>query len=185
MDRYRSLRPAELSDAQRRVYDSIVSGPRGLVEGPLEVWLHSPRLAERAQALGAYCRYHSYLPPRLSELAIVTVGAYWQAGFEWTVHAPLAAKAGIGDAVLEAIRTGAEPAFTQVDEAAVFRFTKELLRDHRVSPQTFADAERLLGTEGVVDLTGILGYYTLISMTILAFEVPLPEGAPEPFVNAG
>jgi 4-carboxymuconolactone decarboxylase len=96
-----------LTPDQRRVYDAILSGPRGVVQGPLRVWLNSPELADRAQALGAFCRYHTTLPPRLSELAIITTGAYWKAGFEWAVHAPIALKAGLDPDAVEAIRKGA------------------------------------------------------------------------------
>ena len=82
-----------LTAEQQAVFDDIRSGPRGLVEGPLRVWLQSPAFAERAQKLGAFCRYGTRLPARLSELAIVIVGAHWRSGFEWSVHAPIAANA--------------------------------------------------------------------------------------------
>jgi 4-carboxymuconolactone decarboxylase len=171
----------DLSPEQRRVHDAILSGPRGIVEGPLRVWLTSAELADRAQALGAFCRFGTVLPPRLSELAIITAGAYWKAGFEWAVHAPIAIKAGVSTEAAEAIRTGRQPRFEQADQAAVHAFAHELLHDRQVSDETYRRAEKELGTRGVVELVGILGYYGLISMTIVAFEVPLPAGAPEPF----
>ena len=174
--------PAEaMSDEQRRVAEAIASGPRGVVQGPLLAWLHSPALADRAQALGAFCRYGTSLPPRLSELAIITVGAYWRAGFEWHAHAPLALTAGIDPAAVEAIRTGATPAFTKPDEAAVWRFAHHLLHDHAIPDEVYREAETLLGSVAIVDLVGVVGYYGLISMTINAFQVALPEGASAPF----
>jgi 4-carboxymuconolactone decarboxylase len=172
---------AELDADQRRVYDAIVAGPRGQVQGPLKVWLQSADLADRAQALGAFCRFGTSLPPRLSELAIITMGAHWRAGFEWFAHAPLAIKAGVDPAAVEAIRTGKPPKFAQADEAAVYAFAHELLTTRGVSDATYAEALARLGKKGVVELTGILGYYGLISMTIKAFEVPLPDGTPDPF----
>jgi 4-carboxymuconolactone decarboxylase len=181
MPRLPDLVPEELTPEQRRVHDAILSGPRGVVQGPLRVWLNSPDLADRAQALGAFCRYGTTLPPRLSELAIITTGAYWKAGFEWAVHAPIAVEAGVDPAAIEAIRTGRTPRFAQADQTAVHAFAHELLHDRKVSDETYRRAEKELGVRGVVDLVGILGYYGLISMTIVAFEVPLPEGAPEPF----
>jgi len=171
----------DLSPEQRRVHDAILSGPRGIVEGPLQVWLTSAELADRAQALGAFCRFGTVLPPRLSELAIITAGAYWKAGFEWAVHAPIAINAGVSTEAAEAIRTGQQPQLEAADQAAVHAFAHELLHHRKVSDETYRRAERELGTRGVVELVGILGYYGLISMTIVAFEVPLPEGAPEPF----
>ncbi len=181
--KYWDLRPETLSPEQRKVYEMIKAGPRGLVAGPLAVWLHSPQLAQTAQALGAHCRYNSHLEPRLSELAIVMVGAHWRAGYEWLTHAPLARAAGISEGVLEAIRTGGLPVFANHDEAAVYAFMRELLTTHTVSEPVFAEAEKHLGTAGVVDLTGIAGYYTLISMTIRAFRVPTQDGADDPFTN--
>lgn len=181
MPRLAELDETRLTPDQRRIYDAIRNGPRGVVEGPLRVWLTSPGLADTAQALGAFCRYGTSLTPRLSELAILVTGAFWRSGFEWAVHAPIALKAGLSDAVVEAIRMGAEPSFTQEDEAVVHAFAREMHRDHQVSDATYARALALFGEVGVVDLVGILGYYTLISMTINAFHVPLPAGAEDPF----
>jgi len=174
---------AALDADQRRVYDAIVAGPRGQVQGPLKVWLQSAALADRAQALGAFCRFGTSLPPRLSELAIIVTGAHWRAGYEWFAHAPIAIKAGIDPTAVEAIRTGKEPKLAQADEAAVYAFAHELMTRQAVSEGTYQNAIKQLGQKGVVELTGILGYYGLISMTIKAFEVPLPAGTPEPFAD--
>jgi 4-carboxymuconolactone decarboxylase len=174
-------KPEDLTPAQRKVYDAIVAGPRGRVVGPLRVWLLSPELAERAQELGAFCRYHTSLPQRLSELAILTTGAFWKAGFEWHAHAPIALKAGVPADAIEAIRLGKEPKFAREDEGAVYEFAREMWTKRRVSDATYKRIADLLGKETVVELVAILGYYGLISMTINAFEVPLPEGAAQPF----
>ena len=172
-----------MSQEQRRIHDAIISGPRGVVPGPLRVWLNSPELAERAQTLGAFCRYGTVLPPHLSELAIITVGAYWKAGYEWAVHAPIALTAGVDADVIEAIRTGKQPTFNHADAAALYGFTYELLHHRKVSEATYRTAEKVLGQRALVDLVGIIGYYTLISTTIVAFEVPPPEGTPDPFAD--
>ena len=181
MSRLDDIDPATLTPEQRRVYDAILASPRKVVEGPLRVWLTSPGLADRAQALGAFCRYGTGLSQRLSELAIVTTGAHWRAGFEWAVHAPIALAAGLDAGALEAIRIGHEPDLQNPDERAVYLFSSELLRDKRVSEATYRLAKDTLGEVALVELVGILGYYGLISMTINAFAVPLPPGAPEPF----
>jgi len=175
------LDEGSLTTAQQEVFDAIRSGPRGLVEGPLRVWLHSPALAEPAQRLGAFCRYGTRLPARLSELAIITVGAHWRSGFEWHVHAPIAERAGIAAEAIETIRTGGAPTLTQPDERAVYDFCRELLETRQVSDPAYEMAVRRIGLEAVVELVGLLGYYTLISMTINAFRVPVPQGAREPF----
>lgn len=181
MQRIQDILPNQLDGEQKRVYDAILSGPRGVVQGPLRVWLHSPQLAHRAQALGAFCRYETALAQRLSELAILVTGAFWKAGFEWHVHAPIEVEAGLDPAVVEAIRNGEPPNFSRADEAAVYTFARELLMTRRVSKETYAQAEHVLGPRGLVDLVGILGYYGLISMTIVAFELAVPPGAVDPF----
>lgn len=170
-----------LTPEQRTIHDRIKAGPRGVVVGPLRVWLTSPGLAERAEALGAFCRYGTALPPRLSELAILVVGADWRSGFEWATHAPIALAAGVPEAAVEAIRRGERPEGMDAAMAAVHDVAAELLRDRRVGEATYRRAEAALGAVALVDLVGILGYYTLICMTINAFEVPLPPGAPDPF----
>jgi 4-carboxymuconolactone decarboxylase len=180
-------RPIEITDAdlnadQHAIYDAIRNGPRGVVEGPLRVWLLSPGLADRAQSLGAFCRYGTRLPPRLSELAILVTGSMWRAGFEWHVHAPIAIAAGVDAEAVEAIRKCETPSL-EGDERAVYRFAQELLATHQVSDPVYRGAIEALGREAVVELVGILGYYGLISMTINAFRVPLPPGAEDPFAD--
>lgn len=172
-----------LTPRQREVYDAIASGPRGVVQGPLRVWLQNPELAQHAQSLGAFCRYGTSLPPRLSELAILVTGSVWQAGFEWHVHAPIGLAAGLSPATVEAIRRGEQPDALPEDEAAVYAFSRALIVERRVGDDDYARAEAVLGQSGVVELVGILGYYGLISMTIVAFHVPVPDGEPEPFAD--
>jgi 4-carboxymuconolactone decarboxylase len=183
MSRVPDLDPEKLSPEQRKVYDAIVAGPRGGVVGPLRVWLQSPELADRAQALGAFCRFGTSLPPRLSELAILVIGAHWQAAFEWRAHAPIGLKAGLDASTIEAIRVGKQPNLTKSDEAAVYAFATELLDTRKVSDVTYKRAVAELSLTAVVELVGVLGYYGLVSMTINAFEVPLPDGAPQPFAS--
>lgn len=175
------LDETNLSGEQQAIFDKIKSGPRGRVEGPLRVWLQSPGLADPAQQLGAFCRYGTRLETRLSELAIITVGAHWQSGFEWHVHAPIAARAGVSGDVIAAIKSGAEPPISKADEHAIYQFTRELLLKRQVSDRTYNNAVDHFGVAGCVELVGILGYYTLIAMTINAFHVPIPEGSLEPF----
>jgi 4-carboxymuconolactone decarboxylase len=181
MSRIPELDPEKFSPEQKKVHAAVLAGPRGRIAGPIKVWLNNPGLAEHAQALGAYCRFNSSLPPRLSELAICMTGAFWKANSEWFAHAPLAVKAGIDAAAVEAIRTGGTPKFTKADEQAIYDFTRELLTTRRVSAATFARASKELGETGVIDLVGIVGYYGLVSLTLNAFELPLPEGERPPF----
>ena len=181
MPRLIDIVPENLEPDQRRVHDAILAGPRGRVEGPLRVWIRSPELAERAQALGAFCRFGSSLPPRLSELAILVTGAHWKAGYEWYAHAPIGLAAGLSPDAVEAIRKGETPAFAKADEAVVYEFASQIWDRKRVTDAAYRHAVTVLGERAVVDLVGILGYYALISITINAFEVPIPPGTLEPF----
>ena len=174
---------SRLSPDQKKAYDAIVSGPRGEVVGPLRVWLNSPTLADRAQALGQYARYDSVLPIQQSELAIIVTARIWSSGFEWAHHAPLAVSAGISDENVDRIGRAKKPHFEDRTLQAIFDFAVELHRDRRVSDQSFHAALATLGQQGVVDLVGICGYYTLISMTINAFNVPDGTGPALPVLD--
>jgi 4-carboxymuconolactone decarboxylase len=177
MSRLPDLRYEEMTAEQRRIHDEITAGPRGKVVGPLKAWLHSPELADCAQKLGAYVRYNSALPAELSELAILVTARHWQADFEWHSHVGPASAAGIPDDVIEAIRVGAEPALDDAKSRAVYAVARELHEARALSHDTYARAEAVLGHQRLVDLVGILGYYSLISMTLKAFDVPSPDGA--------
>ena len=181
MSRVPALTPETMTDAQRRVAAEIASGPRGTsTGGPFNAWLQSPEFADRAQNLGALLRYGTSVPPRLKELAILTVARAWTAQFEWYAHKKFAIDAGLAIAVIDALEARRRPGFVNDDEAAVYDFAAELLASHQVADATFAAAESHLGKAGVVELVGVLGYYTLVSMTLNVFQVALPEGEPLP-----
>lgn len=172
--------PASYSPRQQEIHDAIASGPRGSVRGPLAIWLHRPELAARAQELGRYCRYDSSLPPRLSELAILTMARHWGAEYEWAAHKPEALKAGLSPEVVEAIRTHATPPYADDAERVVHAVARVVLETRQVPDALYAEAVATLGEGQVVDLVGVLGYYSLISMTLNVFCIPQPDGcAPE------
>ncbi len=181
MSRYREISHAEMNPAQKRVHDQIVAGRRGRFGGPFELLIRAPEICEQAAKLGEHLRWGTGLPERLSELAIITTARFWRAQYEWYAHAPLAEKAGVPSAVIEAIRTGGTPRFTARDEALVHRICSELFRNQRLSNDTFNEAIATLKEKGLVEVIGIIGYYTLIANTLNAFEVGLPKGAPLPF----
>ncbi|TPG53770.1 carboxymuconolactone decarboxylase family protein [Roseomonas nepalensis] len=168
--------PDELSPEQRKVYDSVVAGPRGQVIGPLRAVIHSPDLAARWSALGEILRFGTVLPKRLNELAIVVTGRRWSSQVEWWVHARVAAEAGIPQSAIDAIRRGEPPVFDDPEEALVYEFARALQLEGRVPPATYDAARALWGARGVVELTAVIGYYTMVSMTLNAHEIPLPDG---------
>jgi 4-carboxymuconolactone decarboxylase len=177
MPRLPELNPTELTPDQRRVHDRIAGGPRGTVPAPLAVWLRRPDLAERAQALGQYCRYDSSLPARLSELAILLTARHWGSDYEWWAHEKHARAAGLADAVIEAVRAARKPGFERDDEEVVYEIVTTLYRERKLPDALYRRGLQARGEGGLVDLIGVLGYYALISMTINAFDVRPPDGA--------
>lgn len=177
------LAPLELDDMtpeQRTVAEEIMSGPRGGLRGPFLPWLRSPELANHGQRLGAYCRYGTSLPRNLSELAIIITGKRWTAQFEFYAHARLALEAGVSEAAVEAIRTGGEPTFEEDREQFVYDFVTEYFRTNRVSDALYQRGLDLVGERGILDIVAIVGYYSLVSITLNVFEVDVPEGVPLP-----
>lgn len=171
---------ARLTPEQRAVADAIMSGPRGGLRGPFEPWLRSPVLADRAQKLGEYCRFSSSLPKDLSELAILMTGKRYRAQFEFWAHARLAREAGLPDDIIEAIRLGRPPRFRRDVERVIYDVISEYFATNRVSDATYKRAIDALGEQGLVDVVGTVGYYSLVSMTLNVFQLPLPAGEKEP-----
>ena len=124
---------------QRAVYAQTVAGRRGSVPANVLVWLKNPDLAARAQKLGELIRYDTSMPPRLSELAILVVAKHWRTPYEWAVHAVEARKAGVNEAVIEAIRVGKAPFFTDHPDKVLFEFTSTVVAEGRVSDEQFKD----------------------------------------------
>lgn len=166
-----------MTEEQQRVYDAVVSGPRGVVVGPLRAALHRPELADKWQQFGEILRYRTSLPPRLSELAVIVTARHWTSQLEWQQHAPAALKGGLAKEIVEAIRTGRRPVFSKEDEEAVYDFALQLHEKKAINETTYQRTLGLVGVLGVVELTALIGYYTMVAMTLLAHEVPLPAGA--------
>ena len=172
--------PETLTPEQRRVYDTIVSGPRGALRGPLRAALHRPELAEKWQQLGELLRYRTSLPASLSELAILVTARHCNCKLEWYIHAEMARKAGLADAVIENIRTHRPVGGIIPAELDVYQYADELNRSNHVSEETHRRVRERFGVVGVVELTALIGYYTMVAMTLNAHEIPLPDGATPP-----
>lgn len=177
MSRLPNIDPSKLSANQKEAFDKITNGPRGGVRGPFIPMLLSPEVCNYAQGLGAYLRFDGVLPGKLRELAILTTARFWESDYEWNAHVPFAKKEGLDPAVIDAIAEEKTPDFTDEDEKAVHAFVSSLYRNHHIDDVTFNTVRDALGEEAALELTVVAGYYTLISMVLTAFEVPLPEGA--------
>lgn len=174
-----------LTPEQRRVVDAVVAGPRGVLIGPLRAALHRPELADAWQRFGAMLRYDTSLPPRLSELAILVTARRWNSQLEWHVHAAAAEKAGLPASAMESLRVGEPPHFDDEADAEVYEFSRELQISGQVGEETYKKIKGRWGAVGVVELTTLIGYYTLVSMTLNAHHIPLPDGAASPLELGG
>ena len=173
--------PESMSPEQRRVHDQIVSGPRGRIQGPLRAVLHNAELAERWSALGEQLRYQTMFSRRLCELAILVTGRACRSPFEWYAHRSEAEKAGIEPEIIEALLAEVTPPGLSDDDRAVVDYAVELNRHKSVSDRTYAVALGRFGERGVVELTALVGYYTMVAMTLNAHEIPLPPGVEPAF----
>jgi 4-carboxymuconolactone decarboxylase len=176
-NRFTPLTYAEMTAEQRTVIEHLLAGERASTSGPFNVFLRSPEFADLAQQMGARVRYHSSLPGRLNEMAILITARHWTAQYEWYAHKRLALQAGLNPAVVDAIAQGKRPATLQRDEQALYDFQTELLETRQVSDTVFQAAVAAFGERGVVDLLCNMGYYSLVSMTLNVDRYPLPEGA--------
>ena len=167
----------DMNAEQRRLHDSVVSGPRGQMIGPLRAAIHSPEMALAWSALGEFLRYRTCLPPRLNELAIIVTGRRWTAQVEWWVHVRAAVAAGVSQEIVNAIAALESPDFDDAAEFEVYEFARTLQQTGRVPADTYDAILRRWGARGAVELTAVIGYYTMVSQTLNAHQLPLPEGA--------
>ncbi|CAN0469990.1 unnamed protein product, partial [Phaeothamnion confervicola] len=184
--RLKEVDDENMSAPQRALRDVIMAGPRGQrkkLNGPFQVWLNAPEFGDLAQALGAHCRYKTGVSPRLSEFAILVTANLWKAQYEWFAHEPMALKAGVKPQTVKDLKAGRAPKAAPKDERAIYDFIKELYKTRRVGDRNYKRVQAILGDAATVELVGILGYYTLISMTLNVFRSPIPEDAPLPFAE--
>ena len=184
MTRIPDVRREELGPEGQRLWDSIVNGrgdqvvtADGALAGPFNAFVTAPGAGRRLSALGATLRFGTSIERRLSEVAIITVGARWRAEFEWWAHAPMAREHGVAGAVVDAIGRGEDPPFEADDERAVYAVARQLSDSGRLDRETYGAAHRFLGDAGMVELVSLCGYYTLVSFLLNAFAVPLPPDA--------
>lgn len=176
----------KLSAAQADVLQQIEAGPRGSSRpgigtiGPFSAFVKAPNIGGAAQAMGAAIRFAGSLPENVKEVAICTVGVFYRSKFEFAAHRALALKAGVSEQALDELSAGATPTFT-AEESVAWDLASQLLNNHNVSDDTYSKALESFGEERVIELVLTIGYYTLISMTLNTFEIPLEPGMEDPF----
>jgi 4-carboxymuconolactone decarboxylase len=183
MSRLPVLDQRYLNIAQSEVFNRIATGARGGVTGPFLALLHSPVLAGLVEQLGIYLRFRSAVPERTRELAILVVARHWRCGYEWSAHAPLAERLGVSREALTRLGQGEAHGLGSENEleAIVILYCETLLGQGRVNDDLYDRTRGLLGDQGIVDLTGLLGYYSLLALTLNGHGIAPPAGAEIPW----
>ncbi|MGE0798444.1 MAG: carboxymuconolactone decarboxylase family protein [Lautropia sp.] len=170
----------QLDERQKAAYDKHAER-RDVVRGPYYVWLHSPQMMEKVSAMANYLRFDCHLPVRLREFGILVTARHWDAQYSWNAHVDKAIAAGVPEAVVHDLAAGRRPSFTAEDERIYYDFATELLEQHFVSDETFAEAQAMFGNEALVDLIGSIGYWSMLQMCLNSAEVDLQADRPPPF----
>ncbi len=181
-DRMPPIPADKMTDAQKKAAAELVAGPRGALGGPFIPLLRSPEFMSRLQKTGEYLRFSSKLGSRLNEFVILVTARVWTQQFEWNSHVALALKAGVNQEIIDAVRDGRRPAGMDEDQEIAYDFLMELHHNRSVSDGIYARAVKKLGEQGVIDLVGLTGYYTMLSMVMNVARTPLPPGEPLPLV---
>ena len=180
--RFAPLKADELSPAQKAWADVIAAPPRNAKFGapPYRAYIRNPELAPKLSALSDYLRWNTTLPPRLSELAILITARQWTAQYEWYAHYTLGQKAGLDVKTMDDIAAGRRPENMREDEAALYDLATALYRDKKVTDVVYKAAADKFGERGMMDIIGIIGYYDLVSMTLITMQAGAPNDSVPP-----
>jgi 4-carboxymuconolactone decarboxylase len=176
-DRMPPIPADRLTDAQKKAIEEFKAARSADISGPFVPLLRSPEVMSRARAMGDYLRFRSSLPPRLSEFVILLTARRWTQQYEWNAHRPLAIQGGLKGEIVDAVAAGRRPAGMAGDEEAVYALWDEVQRTQGATDATYARAVEKVGEQGVIDVLGITGYYTMLAMVMNTARTPLPDGA--------
>lgn len=179
-DRMPPIPEDKWTDAQKKAAEEITSGPRKSLVGPFIPLLRSPEFMSRLQKVGEYLRFNTKLGSNISEFIILLIARQWTQQFEWFSHESLALKAGITPETIKAIAEGQRPAAMTPDHEMIYEFVTELRLRQSVSDPVYAQVVNRFGEQGVIDISGLCGYYTLLGMLMNVARTPLPPGQTPP-----
>ena len=176
MARLEKIRSKEQVPAEHHAVFDAVEKSRGGVHGPFSMLMHCPPLAQHFVTLGGYVRFEGKLDHRVRVLAAMTVAREFDAVYIWGAQTGQARKRNVPESTITAIRekhsNGLPP-----EDAQIVDFTRELIRKHRVSDATMKALLDRFGKEQLVELTGTIGYYSMLAMTANATELEAADGA--------
>jgi 4-carboxymuconolactone decarboxylase len=171
--RFPAIPQANWTPEQQAFAQGIADGPRGQVRGPFVPLMHNPQLAARVQELGAHLRFGTGLPRDLIEIAILMTAQHFQCAHIWRSHSAQALAAGVCQEIITALDTGERPQRASDGQRLVIRFCREILENNKVTTATFERAVEAFARQGVLDLTGVCGYYGLLAMTLNVASDPV------------
>ena len=174
-DRLPPLPLEKYNEVQRKAAERFASDRGKPPYGPFVPLLRSPELMLGAKSIGDYLRFKTSLQPRVGELVVLVVCRDWTQQVEWQIHYPLALQAGISREIADAIADGRRPDGLGPDQQVAYDLSMEILRNRRVSEQTYRRAVAAFGEEGIVDLLGLNGYYAFLSIVMNAARTPAPS----------
>lgn len=176
-ERMPALSMDEMDDAQKAAAQELINGPRRGVFGPFIPLMRSPELMNRLQKVGEYIRFQSSLETRINEFVMCIVSRQWTQQFEWCMHYPLALKAGMRQQVLDQLAQGRRPSGMAADEEIAYDVCDELERTRGVSDETYRRAVEQFGERGLLDMLGLIGYFTTVSMVMNVARTPPQEAS--------
>ena len=179
-ERYPPFDANELPAEARAIYDRIL-GERGYVPGPYPFWLAAPGYADHMDPIEKYLRYEVSFDERIAEIAVLAIARHWRARYVWTSHAPAAIKAGVDAGIVEAIRNDNAPSFAKDDEKTCFDFCHSLLSGDGVDDALWTRVRATFGERGIAEIIGLIGLYSTVCATMVAYRVPTKGGEPDPF----
>ncbi len=174
-ERMPAIPSEKYTEAQKKAADEFFATRKSPVFGPFVPLIRSPEVMLRAKDMGDYLRFKNSVGQKLAEFTILIMARYWTADYEWYAHHPLALKAGLKPEIADAIFEGRRPDGMAKDEEIVYDFVTELNHTKRISDETYKRTVSQVGEQGVIDIIGLQGYYTLIAMTLNVSRLELPK----------
>ena len=175
--RLRLKRREDLDEEGKKVYDFLVdpeSQTLAGLTGPRGFYLYSPKAGQHLSQANTYLRFESGLDPQVRELAILVIAREMRSQFEWTMHEPVAREVGLEPAAIEVVRDNKSPQNLTERNALIIRFGRELVREPKLSSETFSQVAQAFGEEELVTLTLLMGNYMRTALLLRAVDMQLP-----------
>jgi 4-carboxymuconolactone decarboxylase len=170
-------RREDLDGEGQKVYDFLVdpeSQTLAGLTGPRGFYLYSPKAGQHLSQANTSLRFESGLDPQIRELAILVVAQEMQSQFEWTMHEPVAREVGLEPAAIDVVKYNKSPQDLKARDALIIRFGRELVREDRLSSETFNQVAQEFGKEGLVTLTLLIGNYVRSALMLRAADMQIP-----------